>query len=60
LGILETGKSIWLAVGTSAFLILVNYAAGWEHNIYKKRKLELETLRAKLEYDKPGEFMPNI
>ena len=60
LGILESGKSIWLAIGTSVFLILANYAAGWEHNIYKKRKLELETLRAKLEYDKPSEFMPNI
>ena len=60
LGILESGKSIWLAIGTSVFLILVNYAAGWEHNIYKKRKLELETLRDKLENDKPGEFIPNI
>jgi hypothetical protein len=60
LGILETGKSIWLAVGTSVFLILANYAAGWEHNIYKKRKLELETLRDKLENDKPGGFIANI
>ena len=56
LGILESGKSIWLAVGTSVFLILANYAAGWEHNIYKKRKLELETLRDKLENDSPGDL----
>jgi hypothetical protein len=49
LSILESGKSIWLAVGTSVFLVLANYAAGWEHNVYKRRKRELEILRDKLE-----------
>jgi hypothetical protein len=49
LSVLESGKSIWLAVGTSVFLVIANYAAGWEHNIYKRRKHELEILRDKLE-----------
>ncbi|HTE25492.1 hypothetical protein [Flavitalea sp.] len=56
LSVMESGKSIWLAVGTSVFLILANYAAGWEHNIYKTRKLELEILRDMLENDKQGEL----
>jgi hypothetical protein len=49
LSVLESGKSIRLAVGTSVFLVIANYAAGWEHNIYKRRKHELEILRDKLE-----------
>ena len=54
--VLESGKSIWLAACTSVFLVLANYVAGWEHNFYKTRKLELEILRDKLENDKPGEL----
>jgi hypothetical protein len=49
LGVLETGKSIWLAVGILLFVIVANYAAGWEHGIYKRRKRELEVLQSKLE-----------
>jgi hypothetical protein len=53
LGILESGKSIWIAVGIFLFLLLASYAGGWEHNIYKTRKRELETLQNKLEKDEP-------
>jgi hypothetical protein len=49
LGLWEGEKSIWLAAGILVFFVLVNYAAGWEHNIYKSRKHELEILKNKLE-----------
>lgn len=49
LGVWEGGKSLWLAVGIVIFFVLTNYAAGWEHNIYKARKRELEILQNKLE-----------
>jgi hypothetical protein len=48
-GILDSGKSIWLAIGILIFFVLTNYAAGWEHNSYKARKRELEILKNKLE-----------
>lgn len=37
------------------FLFLANYAAGWEHGIYKARKRELEILRNKLENEELGD-----
>lgn len=49
LGILESGKSIWIALALVIFFVLTNYAAGWEHNLYKSRKRELEILKTKLE-----------
>jgi hypothetical protein len=49
LGVWETGKSIWLAVGILLFAVVANYAAGWEHGIYKRKKRELEVLQSKLE-----------
>jgi hypothetical protein len=49
LGVWDGGKSIWLALGILIFFILTNYAAGWEHNIYKSKKRELEVLKSKLE-----------
>lgn len=49
LAIWDTGKSTWLLVGTSIFLVLANYASGWEHNYYKKKKRELEKLKEKLD-----------
>lgn len=49
LGVWEGGKSFWIAVGILIFLALAYYAAGWEHNIYKARKRELELLQQKLE-----------
>ena len=49
LGIWEGEKSLWVAVGILVLFVLANYAAGWEHNIYKARKRELEILLNKLE-----------
>jgi hypothetical protein len=49
LGIIYDGKSVWWAVAILVFLVLTNYASGWEHNIYKNRKIELERLQRKLE-----------
>jgi uncharacterized membrane protein YqjE len=48
LGFWEGEKSIWVAAGILIFFVLANYAASWEHNIYKSRKRELEMLRQKL------------
>ena len=55
LGVLEGGKSLWVAVGMLIFLVLANYAAGWEHNFYKARKRELEILQNKLENEDPAD-----
>jgi hypothetical protein len=49
LGIWDGGKSVRLSVGIFVFFLITNYAARWEHNIYKARKRELEILQAKLE-----------
>ncbi|MEP7142679.1 MAG: hypothetical protein ABI707_07405 [Ferruginibacter sp.] len=49
LGIWDKGKPVWVASGVLIFFVLVNYAAGWEHNIYERKKLELEILQKKLE-----------
>ena len=44
----EGHKPLWIALATAIFFILVFYASGWEHNIYKRKKQELETLLQKL------------
>ncbi len=49
LGIWESGKSIWVAMGILIFFAFANYAGRWEHNIYKTRKRELEILKSKIE-----------
>ncbi|WP_079689579.1 hypothetical protein [Ohtaekwangia koreensis] len=49
LGVLNGGKSIGIIIGTLLLFILVYYASRWEHNIYKYRKLELESLQRKLQ-----------
>jgi hypothetical protein len=49
LGVWESGKSVWVVVGILAFFVLTHFAAGWEHNIYRGRKRELEKLKNKLE-----------
>lgn len=49
LGVWEAGKSVWIAVGILIFFALTNYASGWEHNIYKRKKRELEILQKQLE-----------
>jgi hypothetical protein len=55
LAVWESGKSVWLALGILIFLALTIYAAGWEHNIYKTRKRELEILQDTLEREEPGD-----
>ena len=47
-GILESGKSIWFAAGTLFFFALSFYMAGWEHNIYVRKRAALERLRDNL------------
>jgi len=49
LGLLEGGKPIWIAVVVLLFFALSYYAGGWEHNIYKRKKRELEVLKKKLD-----------
>ncbi|MEO6719341.1 MAG: hypothetical protein ABIN67_03205 [Ferruginibacter sp.] len=49
LGLWDSGKSIWIVLGILLFFILVNYASGWEHSIYKNKKRELEILQGKLQ-----------
>jgi len=49
LSVLDNGKSVWVAVGVLVFFVISYYAGGWEHNIYKNRKRELEVLQNKLE-----------
>lgn len=54
LGVWDGGKSVWIAVGILIFFVLVNYASGWEHRIYKTRKRELEALHDKLKNEGTG------
>lgn len=49
LGMWDGGKSIMLAAVLLLFFVLVYFASGWEHNIYKSRKRELETLQSRLD-----------
>ena len=48
LGLWEGGKSIWIVIVVLLFFALSYYAGGWEHNIYKRKKRELEVLKKKL------------
>jgi hypothetical protein len=52
LGVWEGEKPIWIAVVMLTFFALVYYASGWEHNIYERKKRELESLQAKLENER--------
>ena len=49
LGLWEGEKPAWIVVLILLFFALTYYASGWEHNIYKGKKQELEILKAKLE-----------
>jgi len=49
LGLWEGGKPIWLSACVLLFFALTYYAGGWEHNIYKRKKRELEVLQNKLD-----------
>ncbi|WP_461089571.1 hypothetical protein [Spirosoma gilvum] len=50
-GMLDGGKSLWIATALIVFFVLVNWASGWEHRFYVSRKLELETLQKKLQQE---------
>jgi hypothetical protein len=45
----EGEKPFWIMAVLLLFFALTYYASGWEHNIYKSRKRELETLQKRLE-----------
>jgi hypothetical protein len=47
-GVWERGKSVWIAIGLLIFMVVINHLSRWEHNIYKRRKRELEILQGKL------------
>lgn len=49
LGMWEAEKNGWIFLLTLGFFALAYYASGWEHNIYKGKKKELEILKVKLE-----------
>jgi hypothetical protein len=49
LSIWNNGKSLWVIASVLIFIVLIYYAAGWEHRLYKNRKRELESLKNKLE-----------
>src|SRR5215204_3589615 len=49
LGLWEGGKPIWIAIVVLLFFALTYYAGGWEHNIYKRKKRQLEVLKKKLD-----------
>jgi hypothetical protein len=48
-GLLEADKAFWITIVVILFFIVLNYAAGWEVNVYKRRLAELEALKQKLE-----------
>lgn len=48
-GLFEADKPVWIAMALVIFLLIANYAAGWEANFYKRRLTELEALKNKLE-----------
>ncbi len=49
LGVWDGGNSLWLAAGIIVFFVLANYASGWEHRFYEKKKRELELMKGKME-----------
>jgi hypothetical protein len=56
-GFWEKGKlSIWIAVLMLVFFAFTYYAGGWEHNIYKKKKRNLEALQGKLKNEEDNNF----
>ena len=52
----EGEKALWFVVCVVIGFVVVSYAAGWEHNIYKVRKRELEVLRDKLKGEVSDDF----
>ena len=47
----EAGKPPVITLGIMVVFILANWAAGWEHRFYEKRRRELEVLLAELEQE---------
>ena len=54
LAVWDSGKSVWFAAGILIFFIVTGYASGWEHNIYKNKKRELQILQSKLDSEDPA------
>ena len=48
LGIIEGGKSIWIAFGMLALFMVTYFLSSFEHKYYKNKKQELEELQKKL------------
>ena len=48
LGVWEGGKSLWMMGPLLILFALAYFAGGWEHNIYKAKKRELDMLHNKL------------
>ena len=48
LGVWDSEKPVWIALAILIFFGLTFYASGWEHNIYERKKRELEILKNKL------------
>lgn len=48
LGLWEGGRPMWSILMIVIFFAFAAYAAKWEHNIYRARKRELESLKNKL------------
>ncbi|NOT77141.1 MAG: hypothetical protein HOP08_19630 [Cyclobacteriaceae bacterium] len=48
LSVLGKSESVWVVILMLGFFFLVYWAGGWEHNIYKNKKRELEILFNKL------------
>ncbi len=49
IGTIQSGKPVWIAAVILVFFSIAYFASGWEHNLYKNRKRELEILQSKLE-----------
>jgi len=47
----EAGKPPIISLGIMVFFILANWAAGWEHRFYEKRRRELDILLGELEQE---------
>ena len=56
LGVLENGNPLWAVGALLIVFALATYAGGGEHNIYRSRKRELESLRDKLDIEIPEEI----
>lgn len=56
LGVLDSGKAIWIAGLILVFFVLAYFGSAREHSIYKSRKRELEILQTKSEGKESGKL----